>query len=154
MTTDDQVTYVQKACAYVTRGDRDSGRELLVVDGPNHERLQIPKGTVEPDETPREALVREVAEESGIDFLTGIRHLVTDVCTRRPTKRYVRHFFHVTAEEPRDRWTHVVTGDSPEASYEFECFWVDLPIARNLALGLDEYVNRVTPSERRSMIRD
>jgi len=92
--TEQGVTYVEKACAYVTR----NGSELLVFEGPEHDGLQIPKGTIEPSEGPREALCREVIEESGLaTTFEGIQHLVTDVWNRRPfpPKRYVRNFFHV-----------------------------------------------------------
>lgn len=139
-TTVDEVTYVPKACAYITR-DGTSDRELLVFEGPGHDGVQIPKGTVEPGETPREAVFREVIEESGLGALGDARHLATDVWTRRPARRYVRHFFHATVHDPRDRWTHTVTGEGAEAGAEFEFSWVDLPAAREFALSLDDYVH-------------
>ena len=40
------VTHVKKACAYITRDES----ELLVFEGPEHDGLQIPKGTVEDDD--------------------------------------------------------------------------------------------------------
>lgn len=143
---DREVTYVRKACAYVTRGDR----ELLVFEGPDEDRLQVPKGTVEPDETPREALRREVAEESGIRALDDVSHLATDVWPRRPSKRYVRHFYRVPVDDPRDRWTHEVTGDGAEAGSEFEYRWIDLPTDREFALDLDEYLDRIGGAPRRA----
>ncbi|SFS46329.1 NUDIX hydrolase [Halostagnicola kamekurae] len=135
----ENVTYVQKACAYITR---DTG-ELLVFEGPGHDGLQIPKGTLEPGETPREALFREVVEESGLGALSATRHLSTDVWTRRrsPPKRYVRHFFHSSVHEPRDRWTHTVTDGGGEHGSEFEFRWIDPHAAREFALDLDEYVH-------------
>lgn len=131
-------TYVQKVCAYITRGDG----ELLVFEGPGHDGLQIPKGTVEPGEAPREALFREVIEESGLGALASTRHLSSDVWTRRqsPPKRYVRHFFHATVYEPRDSWSHVVTGDGEEAGETFEFSWVDVEESHEFALELDDYV--------------
>lgn len=147
-----RVTYVRKSCAYVTR----DGGELLVFEGPDHARLQVPKGTVEPDETPREALAREVAEESGLTDLEDVRHVASDVWTRRrsPPKRYVRHFYHATVDEPRDRWTHEVTGDGAEAGCEFEYRWLDLPAAREFALDLDDYLDRLDASPRRPTTGD
>ncbi len=131
-------TYVQKACAYITRG-----RELLVFEGPGHEGLQIPKGTVEGNESPRETLFREVVEESGLGALGPTRHLTSDIWTRRysPPRRYVRHFFHTKVHEPRDSWTHVVTGEGEESGVEFEFSWVDLTTADSFALDLDDYVH-------------
>ena len=132
-----EITHVQKACAYVTR----STGELLVFEGPGHDGLQIPKGTLEPGESPREALFREVLEETGLGTLNGARHLTTDVWTRRRSKRYVRHFFHATVHEPRDEWTHTVADGGEEHGSEFELYWVRPSTSRTFALELDEYVH-------------
>jgi 8-oxo-dGTP pyrophosphatase MutT (NUDIX family) len=135
------VTYVQKVCAYITR----DGSEVLVFDGPGHDGLQVPKGTIEPSETPREALYRETVEESGLATFEGVDHLVTDVWTRResPPKRYVRHFYHAPVHEPRDEWTHTVTGTGPECGAEFSFSWVDIGTDATFALELDDYLDRL-----------
>ncbi|ELY79945.1 NUDIX hydrolase [Natrinema gari] len=134
------VTYVRKACAYITRGTG----ELLVFEGPEHDGLQIPKGTLETGESPRDALFREVREESGLGTLNGTRHLTTDIWTRReePPKRYVRHFFHATVYEPRDNWSHSVTDGGEEHGAEFEFRWRQPTAVEDaeFALDLDEYV--------------
>jgi len=136
------VTHVKKVCAYITR----NASEVLVFEGPGHDGLQIPKGTVESGERPREAMVREAIEESGLATFEGLRHLTTDVWTRResPPKRYVRSFYHVPVHEPRDSWTHTVTGDGPERGAEFEFHWVDLPTDATFALDLDDYLHTLT----------
>ncbi|MEY7850007.1 NUDIX domain-containing protein [Natrarchaeobius sp. A-rgal3] len=133
------VTYVPKACAYITR---ETG-ELLVFEGPGHHGLQIPKGTLESGESPQEALFREVREESGLGTLSGTHHLATDVWTRRhsPPKRYVRHFYHATVHEPRERWSHVVDDGGDEHGSTFEFRWIDPSSAREFALDLDDYVH-------------
>lgn len=136
-----QITHVRKACAYVTRGNGD----LLVFRGPEHDGLQIPKGTIEAGEDSQSALFREVREESGLSTLEEPRHLASDVWTRRhdPPKRYVRHFFHATVHEPREEWTHVVTGEGAERGLEYDFTWLD-PASisgREFALELDDYVH-------------
>lgn len=141
----DEIIYVSKACAYVTRNvlEEERDRELLVFESPEHEGLQVPKGTIESDETPREAVRREIEEESGISTLESVRHLVSDVWTRRhsPPKRYRRHFFHAIVDEARDEWTHVVSGRGSETGLEFEYFWIELPPTEEFALSLDDYVH-------------
>lgn len=139
-------THVEKACAYNTR----DGRELLVFDGPGYEGLQVPKGTVAAGKTPREAVYREVIEESGLATLGFLRHLVTDVWTRResPPKRYVRSFFHAPIHEPRDKWTHTVTGSGAERGEQFEFTWMELPTESNFALDLDDYLHAVVDIDR------
>lgn len=134
-------TYVDKVYAYVTRRDG----ELLVFEGPEHDGLQVPKGTVEPGERLRSALLREIAEESGLAAVGDARHLTTDVWSRRhdPPKWYVRHFYHATVHEPQDSWTHVVTGDGEEAGAEFEFSWIERPPAREFALEADAHVDLI-----------
>lgn len=133
------VTYIEKACAYITRGES----ELLVFEGPEHDGLQIPKGTIEPAETPREAVCREVIEESGLATFGDFQHLSSDVWTRRksPPRRYVRNFFHASVYEPRNAWTHTVTGTGAERGERFEFFWVDLSTDASFALDLDDYLH-------------
>lgn len=130
-------TYVQKACAYLTRPSGD----LLVFEGPDHEGLQIPKGTVEPGETPREAVFREVAEESGLGAFGEVRRLASDVWLRRESRWYVRHFFHTVVHGSPDRWTHTVTDGGAEHGAEFEFSWVDPRDAGEFALDLDAYLD-------------
>jgi len=85
--------------------------------------------------------VTDVPEESGLGALGEPRHLATDVWTRRRARRYVRHFFHATVHDPRDRWTHTVTGEGEETGAEYEFSWVELPNADDFALALDDYVD-------------
>lgn len=137
-------TYVPKACAYVTRRD---ARQLLVFQGPSTDAWQIPKGTIEPNESPKAGLRRELAEESGLTEISHIEQLHTDVWQRRPGRKYVRYFFHVSVEEPRDAWTHVVTGDGAEEGERFHYEWADRPVTRELWLELDDYLSHLpTPA--------
>jgi ADP-ribose pyrophosphatase YjhB (NUDIX family) len=133
-----EVKHVEKACAYITRNDS----ELLVFEGPCHDGLQIPKGTVERGESPVEAVYRETAEESGLAAVTQFRHLVTDVWKRResPPKRYVRNFYHAPVYESRDAWTHTVTGTGAECGMEYDFFWVDIHTDEAFALELNDYL--------------
>ena len=55
---------VLKACACLV----DPVGRLLVFDHPEDGGMQLPKGTVEPGESPEDAVRRELLEESGIRF--------------------------------------------------------------------------------------
>ncbi|MCL9816888.1 NUDIX hydrolase [Natronocalculus amylovorans] len=136
-------TFVPKACAYITRGEN----ELLVFEGPEYDGYQIPKGTVEGDESPREAVFREIAEESGLGAIATPRHLVSDIWKRREKRWYTRHFFHTTVHEPRDEWTHTVTGTGDEVGIEYDFSWITLPTRTKFALDLDSYLNLLTQSK-------
>jgi len=143
-TASERPTHVRKACAYITRENGD----LLVFEGPGHDGLQIPKGTLEGGERPREAFFREVVEESGLGTLATTDHLVTDVWKRRRSKRYVRHFYHATVYEAPDEWSHVVTGDGEESGETFEFRWVDPTDDHDFALDLDDYIHALPPVAR------
>lgn len=136
--TGDRQAVVQRVVAYVTRRDGD----LLVFDAPDRDGLQVPTGTVEDGETPREALFRAVAGESGLAALGSTRHLVTDVRerTRDPRRLDARHFFRTRAHCPRDSWTHAVTGDGAASGAEVTYRWVDRTTDRAFALDLDDYL--------------
>ncbi len=55
---------LEKVTAFVTR-QTPNGRELLVFRHP-HAGVQLPAGTVNPNETPHDAVLREVREETGL----------------------------------------------------------------------------------------
>jgi hypothetical protein len=52
----------------------------------------------------------------------------------------VRSFYHARVHEPRDSWTHVVTGAGEERGTEYDFFWVDLPTTTSFALDLDDHL--------------
>ncbi len=65
-------TVIEKVTAFVTRPTAQ-GLELLLLEHP-FAGIQIPAGTVD-DESPEEAVLREVAEETGIDSAVIRRYL-------------------------------------------------------------------------------
>lgn len=89
----------------------------------------FPKGLCEPGETPLDAAIREVAEETGIgdlDFRWGEAHFDTGPYARGKTARY----FLAETREPR-----VVLGVLPGATRpeHHEWRWVDFDEAHDLA---------------------
>lgn len=135
-----RVTYVPKACAYVTR---DEGRQLLVFRGPNRDDYQIPKGTLGPREPPVAGVKRELREETGLSGLPDPRWVTSDLWHRRAGRKYVRHFFHLPVSHDRDEWVHRVTGDGPEAGSRFHCEWLDRPLDRPLAFDCHDHLERL-----------
>ena len=66
----------EKVTALVTR-DSEVGSDVLLFEHP-YAGIQIPAGTVEGDETPEEAVMREVAEETGLSSVAIQRYLGYD----------------------------------------------------------------------------
>lgn len=80
---------------------RRSGRgtvEVLLVHRPRYDDWTLPKGKLEPDETPEDAARREVEEETGLRCALG---------ERLPSVRYVDH--HGRAKRSR-YWAMEVVG--------------------------------------------
>ena len=139
---------VEKAYAYLTRRT-DSGTELLVFEEfPESSGLEIPKGTIESGESPRDAVVRELYEETGISDVHEIRKVTSDRWPHRSKpKEYHRHFFHLSTDHDRDHWHHVVTGDDDDSGEVYRCFWT-APDEADLTADMDDYLGRVRVATR------
>ncbi len=126
----DETRIVSKVVAYITHNGR-----LLVFREPAFPEvgIQVPVGTMEPDETPADAVLREAEEETGLDTLRIVAFLGAQDRDLRPRGRNVvqrRHFFHLTLDsDALETWRHWETspseGNVPEIEFEF--FWVNIP---------------------------
>jgi len=126
------VTRLQRVVAYITR-DTDRGRELLVFEDPKHLHmgLQVPAGRLEAGEELEPALLREIAEESGLENVRVVRELPGFESHYK--NRYENHGFHVVVDgERREEWDHVVVGAGDDAGLTFHYRWV--PIEADLHL--------------------
>lgn len=130
----------QKALVYLTHRTADRARLLVFAHVlPEHAEagIQIPAGTVEPDEKPQVAALRELIEETGLPesavrlaaFLgVGMHDAVVD----GKSELHYRFWFHaeyVGEEPPPERWQHAeqTPGDSTPGPIPLEFYWVDLP---------------------------
>jgi ADP-ribose pyrophosphatase YjhB (NUDIX family) len=125
----------QKVYAYITHRDR-----LLVFVQPatmEESGVQVPGGTMEPDEVPDEAVMREAHEETGLEGLRLVRFLGSrdrDFRQYGDEEKYQeihhRHFFHLTCtEEPPEQWDHFEQhpSDGSPGPIRFSLFWAALP---------------------------
>lgn len=88
--------------------------------------LQVPGGTVEPDEPLEHAALREAAEETGLRELRLEAFLGTArYVTKDPPGALHLRFFHLSYPHARPaRWRHAETHGAP-----FELFWEPLETA-------------------------
>lgn len=120
---------VPRAFACVVR-DSSQTPELLAFRHPL-QGVQIPKGRIDVDETPREAALRELWEESGLSLDDPEPLGVIDHNFHLDTNERIDDTSHCFLFEPiealADTWTH----HAEEEDMVFEYFW--LPIDADLA---------------------
>ncbi len=136
---------VRKAVAYITRGD-----DLLVFrhrDFPLEEvGVQVPAGTVRAGESPEQAAVREVAEETGLTTLQFVRYLGGLDYDMRPDRREVheRHFFHFIASgDTADSWLWHEEHDGARHPTAFLIGWLPQAKGHVLAAGMGALLSRI-----------
>ena len=129
---------VQKAVACLLRGGSNEV-ELLVFTHPNG-TMQIPKGTVDPGELPRNAVLRELQEESGVEDA----EINSAVCRLQrvrprgpqgmgPLEDQLWHVFSLHSGSPMpDSWSHTATGSAEEEGLVFSLEWIPLSEADRL----------------------
>jgi 8-oxo-dGTP pyrophosphatase MutT (NUDIX family) len=123
--------------------------ELLVFDhvGMAQAGTQVPAGGVHPGEEPRQAALREVAEETGLLTASVVRQIAVQddlhPGTRRPRRTT---YFHLEAPaSTADAWNHTVHGDGDDRGLTFACRFLPLPLERPLADDQDLWLGHVDP---------
>jgi len=121
---------VSKVFAYITNRNR-----LLVfrhTDFPEA-GIQVPAGTVKPNEELATAVLREAEEETGLQSLTIRTYLGEQIRNMEDMGKdeiHHRHFYHLLCEgDPPRQWQHD-EGDPSEGGSDpihFEFFWAGIP---------------------------
>ncbi|WP_106402311.1 NUDIX hydrolase [Actinocorallia populi] len=127
----------EKVLCYVVRDGR-----LLVLRHTDHSceevGIQVPAGSIRPDETPEEAALREAREETGRSDLKIVRKLGEATYDITPYRYEIqnRHVFHMElTEETPERWAGQEDHDGEQEPIRFECFWIPLRAAHILQSG-------------------
>jgi 8-oxo-dGTP pyrophosphatase MutT (NUDIX family) len=134
-----------RVAAYVIR--HRAVPELLVFDhvGMPEAGTQIPAGGVHPGEDLRQAVLREVAEETGLLTASVVTRIAAEdkphPVTRQPRRTT---FFHlqVPATTP-DAWLHTVQSDGEDKDLIFACRFLPLPLERPLIDSQDGWLGHI-----------
>lgn len=111
--------YVHKACPVILRRQNDTWQILAF----KHSKAgtQLIKGTVEDDERPEETVLRELAEESGLDQTVIVQKI--GELGFRATKQHWHLFLCQPQVSPPDEWSFF-TKDGGGQLFHF--FWHEL----------------------------
>ncbi len=90
-----------------------------------------PDGGIHPDEEPQQAVLREVAEETGLLTASVVQQIIVEDKPRSDTRRPRRTiYFHLQAlATTADAWNHRVCGDGDDMGLMFACRFLPLPAA-------------------------
>ena len=136
----------QKAHSLIIRRGKDNRYKLLVLqfDGYPDWPFRLPGGSVDENETPEEAMYRELHEEAGLGRLKIIRKL--------GVHRYFKYHTNTNSERhdylllaPRnlpDHWAHTVTGHDADANEVFNYTWIGPNDIHRMS---DELTTFITP---------
>ncbi len=137
-----------RVAAYVIRHGA-TGPQLLVID---HVDLpsagtQVPVGGVAAGESTYAAVLRELAEETGLIDVRVVTELGTDD-RPHPVSGLPRRTTYLHVEAPTgtpDEWVHHVTGRGPDTGLRFACRFVPLPLGARLADHQDVFLGKIDP---------
>ncbi len=124
---------VKKVYAYITHGE-----QLLVfnhVDFPEA-GIQVPGGTLEPDELPESAVLREALKETGLEGLQLAAYLGCDeiqILDGNPGEQHQRHFYHLLCpDEVPENWQHYEShpSEGPLVPILFDFYWIPIAEAK------------------------
>ena len=148
MTTARAAEPVLKACACLV----DARGRLLVFHHPEDGGMQLPKGTIEPGESPEDAVRRELLEESGIAYAGALQPLGTmerdcEAGIEGNVHRHAQlwHLFLMQADRTLpETFDHVAMGSPEEDGLVFSFRWLAAGDALdNFALPYRQAIERV-----------
>ena len=136
----------QKVLCYIVRG-----QQLLVfkhLDEPWDESgLQVPAGSIKPEESPEAAALREGREETGLSALRLVRKLGETEYDLTPYRAEMqhRHVFHLEVDEDTaERWVNRENDpDDGSEPKRFECYWIPLTQGHALSAGQGALLGRL-----------
>ncbi len=133
----------KKVLAYIFRMNNGT-KELLVFDhrGVPEVNPQVPAGTVDSGEKPRDAVLREVYEETGLkltsfDFSLG----QYDYHPQDLEQLHRRSIYIFNIQESRDEWRHIVSTGEEDKGMKFDFYWLPVEKARKtLVAKMGDYL--------------
>lgn len=131
---------IKKAYGYVTRL-KEGRKQVLVFQHPIPEAgIQIPKGTVKPEEDPFHAVIREIHEETGLSDFKVEGLLAEDLWENDDGAMHNRYFYSVLVSNAPDEWDFQPSGGGEEEGLTFRFFWISSENEVDLIRGHGDYL--------------
>ncbi|MFE5739182.1 NUDIX hydrolase [Streptomyces celluloflavus] len=136
-----------RVTAYVIR--HCANPQVLVFDhiGMPKAGTQVPAGGVKSGEGMEEAVLREVAEETGLLTAAVVRKIAVEDKPHPDTgqPRRTSFFFLQASADTSDAWDHQVNGKGDDAGLTFAYRFLPLPLEQPLADDQDAWLGHIDP---------
>lgn len=133
---------VTKGFVYAIRTDCSSPKLLAFETHDEPWGYEVPRGQIEPGETPLQGAIRELHEESGIVAdISQIHHIGTTIWEDEE-----QHFYLcMVADGLPDAFDHCITGSGGDAGWIYSYRWLDLdePLSELLVQGGNRFIAEV-----------
>jgi len=115
---------IKKAYGYVNRVKEDTTQVLVFRHSVTEAGIQIPKGTVNTNETTYDAVIREMKEETGLKDFNVEKLLAKDLWENDDGVLHNRFFYKINVSDTLDEWDYNPAGGGDEAVLIFNYFWI------------------------------
>ena len=134
---------IKKAYGYVTR-IKGGVTQVLVFQHPIAEAgIQIPKGTVKSNEDTKNAVIREIKEETGLRSFNVERLLAEDLWENDDGAIHNRFFYKINVSNVEDEWDYNPTGGGEEEGLTFHFFWISSTNEVEIIRGHGDYLKLI-----------
>jgi uncharacterized cupin superfamily protein/8-oxo-dGTP pyrophosphatase MutT (NUDIX family) len=123
----------EKVLAYIYR-KLNHELQVLVFDHPGVPEVnpQVPSGTLKDGEKPEEGVLREVLEETGLEFdAIDHYHGRFDFIAKDMEEHHSRDVFSIMTDGLPDSWSHTVQSQDGDNGEVFDFYWLPLEIAKS-----------------------
>jgi len=128
----------QKVIAYIIR-IKAQNKEILVFDHVDFKEagVQVVGGTIENNEDPKSALIREIKEESGLIFSINDLKFIGESEYQRKDKPELnfRKYFQIQTNDLLENWIHIVESTGEDQGLKFYFYWLTLAEAKEKLTG-------------------
>jgi 8-oxo-dGTP diphosphatase len=125
-----------KVIAYIYRLQKS---ELLVFGHRDFPEagIQVVGGTVEVNEDLKEALKREILEESGLNVEIAAMKKIgeTEYLRKDRPEINLRHYYEIEVKGLSDSWSHTVQSDGEDDGMIFNFYWLPVEVAKKTLEG-------------------
>lgn len=136
---------IKKVLAFCVR-EKENKYEILVLSKINGKGTEVPGGSVEEGESLEESVKRELFEETGVDVIKDIHHILTIPFHAKWRGEWQeRNIFKVELKDNiKDEWVHEISDGVEDKGKKAKIYWLDSEVAKKeLLWGQGAFIEEI-----------